>query len=53
MASEWEAMVEEGTGHTYYYNNATGVATWDKPEGFDDGATEGACCQAATAPNCA
>ena len=36
--SDWQAFVSPDGGE-YYYNNATGESTWDKPEELKD-ATE-------------
>jgi len=32
--SVWEAVKDEGSGDTYYYNSQTEVTTWDKPADF-------------------
>ena len=32
-ASQWQAL-DDGQGHTYYYNAATGVSQWEKPPGM-------------------
>jgi hypothetical protein len=29
--SDWQAVVDESSGDTYYYNAKTGVSQWDKP----------------------
>jgi hypothetical protein len=33
-SSDWVALVDEGSGYTYYYNNATEETSWELPEGF-------------------
>ena len=33
-ASPWQAVLDEASGATYYYNSETGETTWDMPEGF-------------------
>jgi LysM repeat protein len=30
----WEKKIDENTGRTYYYNQATGVSQWEVPEGM-------------------
>ena len=32
---EWEALVDVGTGWTYFQNNVSGESTWDLPENLD------------------
>ncbi len=31
VASDWQEVVHEETGQTYYYNSATGETSWEKP----------------------
>uniref|UniRef100_A0A7S1XQ26 WW domain-containing protein n=1 Tax=Phaeomonas parva TaxID=124430 RepID=A0A7S1XQ26_9STRA len=37
--SDWEACFTE-EGHRYYYNRVDGSSKWERPEGFNDAATE-------------
>lgn len=32
---EWEAVVDAGTGWTYFQNNVSGESTWELPDGLD------------------
>ncbi|XP_061199199.1 rho GTPase-activating protein 27 [Neopsephotus bourkii] len=51
-SSDWETHRDTGTGHLFYYNPATGEATWDCPFGqAGDGVSALAC--PARCPRCA
>ena len=33
-AQQWQALVDQTSGNTYYYNDATDESSWNKPAGF-------------------
>jgi hypothetical protein len=37
----WAAVVDPGSGKTYYYNAGTGATSWEVPAGFDASAAAG------------
>ena len=36
MTGGWVALVDEGSGETYYFNEQTGASQWERPQGSAD-----------------